>query len=108
MALHPGVDVALFGSTAGLSVSCAHGPVDLVRHVHAADVAIAGQAEVSHVDRVLLEDANRIGAHQEAVRVEMEAVRVMAVGHAAFNCVAGYQEVLVVIVGEQDVLGRDH
>ena len=68
------------------------------------DVAVAGPAEVGDVDLVRLEDADRVGADQEAVLVELERRRVVVVVQADLRRVAGEDEVLAVVVGEDQVL----
>ena len=74
----------------------ADGPVELVGEVEAADVAVAGPAEVGDVDLVRLEDADRVGPHQEVVLVEVEARLVVVVVDADLRRVAGQDEVLAV------------
>ena len=50
-----------------------------MRDVEAVDVAVAGPAEVGHVEPVRLEDADRVGPDQEVVLVEVERRRVVVV-----------------------------
>ena len=69
-----------------------------------APVAIAGPAEVTHVDGVRLKSAVGIGAHQEPVLVVLERGWVVIVVQAHLGCVAGENEVLPVVIGEKEVL----
>ena len=75
-----------------------------MREVVPAPVAVAGPAEVADVDRVRLEIADGVGADQEAVLVELERRRVVVVVQADLGRVAGKDEILAVVIGEEQVL----
>ena len=79
-------------------------PVELVSQVVPAPVAVARPAEVADVDRVRLEVADGVGPHQEPVLVELDRGRVVVVVQAHLGGVAGKDEVLTIVIGEDQVL----
>ena len=70
----------------------------------AVDVPVARPAKVDHIEFMGLEDAHRVGPDQEAVRVEVLRGVVVVVVKADLGRVAGEEEVLAVVVGDEDVL----
>src|SRR5207302_9446728 len=79
-------------------------PVKSVRDVVTADVPIAGPAEISDIQRVRREDADRIRPNEEVVLIEVERRTIMVVMNAELGRVAGKEEILPIIVGDVDVL----
>ena len=75
-----------------------------MRNVVPVDVPVAGEAEVGGVDPVRLEHAGRVRTDEELVVVEHDARLVVIVMDAALDRVAGPDEVLAVVVGDEDVL----
>src|SRR5262249_26283205 len=82
----------------------AQGKIERVRDVEAIDVPVARPAEIGDVEPVRLEHADRIGAHQKAVLVKLEAGVVVVGGGAELRRVTGKDEVLDVIIRDDEVL----
>ncbi len=108
---HAGEDVDLVVGTEGrvgpgdrVEAVGAGGEVEGVVDVDPAEVAEAGPAEIERAHRVRRERAHRVGAHQEAVGVEVEAGLVAQVVERRLRGVARHQEVLAVDVGHRHLL----
>lgn len=67
-------------------------------------MAVSGQAEVGRVDLMRRGDADGIGPHEEAVLVVLERGRVEIVVKARLHGVTRPENVLLVIVGDEDLL----
>src|SRR5207244_2268297 len=69
-----------------------------------ADVAVPGQAQVCHILTVWCKHADRVGPDEKTILVEVKRRSIMVVMHAQFGCIAGEDEILTEIVGDQHVL----
>ena len=78
--------------------------VERTRDVELVDVTVVGEPEVAGVHFVGLGEPDRIGTHEKTVLVVLDAGLVVVVMKARLHRMAGPDEVLAIVVGDEDVL----
>src|SRR6185503_9694616 len=87
-----------------ISLVVSKGEVVRVRKIQAAEMAVAAETQITHLDRMRSHVANRRGPHEEAVSIEFNPTSIVVVMKAALDRVALANEILAKDVCDVNVL----